>query len=78
MAYVSVSDKSGASASSVSMSQNLAEHLCLRDGDAVKVVAEGVPDGERAGSVTFSPTEESLAALEAGGDEISDDDLKER
>ena len=64
--------------SSVQLSQNLAENLCLRDGDAVKVVASGIPDSGSATSATFSPTEESLTALEAGGDEISDDDLKER
>jgi formylmethanofuran dehydrogenase subunit D len=77
------------------VSQNMAKNLRLRDGDKLKVIPMGSEEDQpRSGdmvllkhdkppkvtSVTFSPIEDSLAALEAreGGDTLPDEELMER
>lgn len=54
-----------------------ADHSVPRSGDLVLMQAETVP---KTASVTFSPVEDSLDAVQAseGGDEIADEELMER
>ena len=89
---VSIGGKKG----SCSLSANMAANLRLRQDDKLKIVPLEAKQGEeeRSGDLllitssepapvnaaTFSPIEDSLAALEAaeGGDEISDEEIMER
>lgn len=89
---VSIGGKKG----SCSLSANMAANLRLRQDDKLKIIPLEAkqdeeersgdlllvtsPKASKISSATFSPLEDSIAALEAGegGDEISDEELMDR
>lgn len=94
-AYATVHVSKKAKKSMCIVSANMAMNLRLRNGDKIKVAALTSDSDEEHSmgdmilfqsspktvtSVTFSPVDDSLSALEnsEGGDEISDDEIMER